>query len=303
MLDSKFTAIGVPIDCLGFDGPLQAVERMPESLRNAGISEALGVERFSDLDIRIGKGKDPNTGVIGLSDCQNVTTVLRQKTRELLSKNQRPFFIGGCCTMAVGVMAGMRDHFGSAGIVYVDGHMDIYDGSNSWNGEMGDMPMAIVLGHGPVDAFRPQMGDNPVSPENAYIVGYRDREEARERNSIMPEDISADLNHIDLNEVRKNGFEATGQQIAERLERENMPFYIHLDVDVLDESILPATMYHLPKGMMWEELVALLRPLAASKKLAAVSLGCYDPDMDPGEQLAKDIAAYIGATFNTNSHM
>ena len=41
-------------------------------------------------------------------------------------------------------------------------------------------------------------------------------------------------------------------------------FWIHLDVDVLDERAMPATDYLMPGGLEWDELAALLAPLAAS---------------------------------------
>ena len=298
MKQFTFSVIGVPIDCLAFEGPLQAVERMPESLRRAGIVEALGVEDLGDLNVRIKtRARDPNTGVIGLDDCRSVVTELRSVTRHRLASGIRPLFIGGCCTMAVGISAGMRDHFGSAGLVYVDGHLDLYDGATSWDGQLADMPLAIVLGRGPANAFREAMGENPVEPTNTFLVGYRDRAEAEGRNSLMPEDIGPELNHYDLACVRRVGFQKMGETIARKIAEREIPFYMHLDLDVLDESELPATMYHLPKGMTWSELAALLAPLASAESLMAVSIGCYDPDMDPGERLAPEIAKQLGRIF------
>ncbi len=293
-----FEVVGVPIDCLAFDGPLQAVERMPQSLRRAGLLETLGCLDRGDLDVRIrDRSRDPETGVIGLDDCRNVTATLRETTAKLLADGVRPFFVGGCCTMAIGIAAGMRDHFGRAALVYIDGHLDLYDGPTSWQGEMGDMPMAIMLGHGPANAMRSAMGNNPIEPQNAFIVGYRDREEALDRGSLMPEDISFDLNHVSLEEIRSDGFDSVGQRLRRTIEDRNVPFYIHLDLDVLDETIFPATLYHLPNGMNWQELGKLLAPLVESPNLSAVSVGCYDPDMDSGERLAGDIANNIGSIF------
>ena len=113
----------------------------------------------------------------------------------------------------------------------------------------------------------------------------------------MPEDISLDLNHISLEEVRSCGFDSVGQRLRRTIEDRNVPFYIHLDLDVLDETVFPATLYHLPNGMNWQELGKLLAPLVESPNLSAVSVGCYDPDMDSGERLAGDIANNIGSIF------
>jgi arginase len=299
MKQSSFKAVGVPIDCLAFEGPLQAVERMPASLRRAGLVEALHAEDTGDLDVRISRRmRDPETGVIDLPACKEVTRTLRRVTSHMLDGGDRPFFIGGCCTMAVGIAAGMRDHFGQTALVYVDGHLDLYDGKTSWQGEMGDMPMAILFGRGPAPAFRSVMGDNPLRPENAYILGYRDHDEALERGSLMPEDISEDLRHHPLEEIRARGMKESGEGILRQIEEAELPFYIHLDLDVMHGDLFPATLYSLPDGLLWSELEALLGPLARSPLLAAVSVGCYDPDMDEAEKLATEIAQHVGGIFS-----
>jgi hypothetical protein len=59
-------------------------------------------------------------------------------------------------------------------------------------------------------------------------------------------------------------------------------FWLHLDVDVLDERAFPATDYLMPGGLELDELVALMRPLASSRALVGASLGCYNPERDPG---------------------
>jgi arginase len=57
---------------------------------------------------------------------------------------------------------------------------------------------------------------------------------------------------------------------------------VHLDVDVLDQAAFPATDYLMPGGLQLAELGDLLGPLLSSPSLAGVSIGCYNPDKDPG---------------------
>jgi len=59
------------------------------------------------------------------------------------------------------------------------------------------------------------------------------------------------------------------------------PFWVHLDVDVLDEREMPATDYLMPGGLSWEALTALMAPLCAVPSLAGLSLGCVNPEKDP----------------------
>ena len=39
--------------------------------------------------------------------------------------------LGGCCTLLIGVMAALRDNGTDAGLLFVDGHLDCYDGASS----------------------------------------------------------------------------------------------------------------------------------------------------------------------------
>ena len=48
---------------------------------------------------------------------------------------------------------------------------------------------------------------------------------------------------------------------------------------------MPATDYLMPDGLEWDELAELLAPLGASPGLAGLSLGCLNPEKDPGGDL------------------
>ena len=59
-------------------------------------------------------------------------------------------------------------------------------------------------------------------------------------------------------------------------------YWVHLDVDVLDEVVFPATDYLDPDGLTWDELLEVMRPLFAAPGVIGASIGCYNPEKDPG---------------------
>jgi arginase family enzyme len=63
------------------------------------------------------------------------------------------------------------------------------------------------------------------------------------------------------------------------------------DAGDLDETAFPATDYLMPGGLQLTELGDLLRPLLSSPRLAGISVGCYDPDKDPGGANGAALAA------------
>src|SRR6185369_991776 len=84
------------------------------------------------------------------------------------------------------------------------------------------------------------------------------------------------------------------------LERAPVPakrFWIHLDVDVLDEREMPATDYLMPGGLSWEALTALMAPLCAVPSLAGLSLGCVNPEKDPDGLYVERTCALLEAVL------
>ena len=69
-----------------------------------------------------------------------------------------------------------------------------------------------------------------------------------------------------------------GADAAARLAKR--PAWLHLDLDVLDESVLPAVSYPQPLGLDWDELDALVRPLIGVPNLVGVSVADFNPDRD-----------------------
>jgi arginase len=264
----------VPVDSVGRAG---GTEHAPAAVREHGLLERIGARDRGDLDVRIrGDVRDPATGVIGAADVLAVTVAVRAAVRDAVAAGERPLVLGGCCSIVPGALAGVRDATGPAGVAYVDGHVDVYDGRSSPTGEAADMPIGVALGLGPepwVDAA----GGPSADPAQVIVLGARDPEEAADIAPLLAGRLSALTVH-DPAALRVAGLGESGRDAAARLGR----FWIHLDVDALDEVAMPATDYLMPGGLEWDELAALLEPLCVAPSLAGVSLGCLNPEKDPG---------------------
>jgi arginase len=139
------------------------------------------------------------------------------------------------------------------------------------------MPISVVLGRGP-DVWVGAAGSTTV-PERVWLVGARDLEEALGYGHPDPADIPG-LSFTDAETIRATGAGEVGRATAEAAGSD--PYWVHLDVDVLDEAAFHATDYLMPGGLQLSELRDLLEPLLASSSLAGVSVGCYNPEKDPG---------------------
>ncbi len=291
MTAEPFTLIGVPIDSVGRRG---GTEHSPAVLRELGLAEATGAEDGGDLAVRIrGDDRDPGTGILGSPEVLASTVTIREETAAVLTRDERPFLVGGCCAELPGALAGARDALGDVGLAHLDGHADLYDGVTSATGEAADMPISVVLGRGP-DRWVEAAGGASTAPARTAIVGYRDRDESVRYGMAQPEEVSPELTHISVEEVRAEGPGAAGERIAARLAGA-APFWLHFDVDVLDQEVFPATDYLMPGGMSWEEVVAVLAPFLASPGLIGASLACYNPEKDPRQACGRELVEALSS--------
>jgi arginase len=280
-----WTILGAPIDSVGRAG---GTEHAPRALREHGLVERLRARDDGDLDVRIrGDLRDPATGVIGIEDVLATTVALRAAVARRVSRGERVLVLGGCCAVVPGALAGVRDAVGTPGVVSVDGHVDVYTGFGSPTGEAADMPLGVAFGGDP-QPWVEAAGGAAALPANSVVLGARDNDERADIADLLTGPLAA-LEVLDPAALRTEGLGAAGSRAAARLGR----FWIHLDVDVLDERAMPATDYLMPGGLDWSELAVLMAPLGASPGLAGLSLGCVNPDKDPTGEYVERTAALL----------
>lgn len=289
----EWTLIGVPIDSVSRSG---GAELAPAALRELGLSAAIGAEDAGDLGVRIrGEERDPDTGILASPDVLASTATIRAAVADRLAGGRRPFLAGGCCAELPGALAGARDALGTVGLVHLDGHLDLYDGVTSASGEAADMPVSVALGLGP-KAWVAAVGGASVTAERTAIVGFRDRDESLEYGMRQPEELTPPPLLRPAAELHSGDPAAIATEVATGLVGAG-PFWLHLDVDVLDQAVFPATDYLMPDGLDWAELGAVLPPLLSSPSLIGASLACYNPEKDPGEACGRALVGALGAAF------
>lgn len=268
---ARLTVIDAPVDSSGAG---RGEERAPAALREAGLIDRLGARDAGAADARIrDTRRDPDTGVIGAADVRRTSAAIADRVREVLAAGERPLVLGGDCTLLLGVFLALPR---GAGLWFVDGHADFYDGRSSPTGEAADMDLAILTGHGPPGLIEHEAP--LLDPAAVVLLGHRPdelhRDVAEENERLDPA-----IHALTAPEVRAQGAAKTGAEAAARLA--DRPAWLHLDLDVLDESVLPAVSYPQPLGLDWADLAALVRPLAAAPNLLGISVADFDPDRDP----------------------
>lgn len=287
-----WTVLGVPIDSVSAPrgGAPFGTELAPTALRDLGLTASLGDRDGGDLDVRItGPQRDPVSGIVGWPSVGAVTATIRQAVRDAVAAGQRPLLLGGCCTMTIGAVTGARDALGRVGIVNVDGHIDAYDNRSSPTGEAADMPVAALMGVG-WSGLLAELEPGPVvAPGDAMVLGARDEIEARDLGDL-PERLGITVKNADV--VRADP-EAAGRQAVSHFAAAGSSYWLHLDVDVLDQAIFPATDYLMPGGLDFDQLRSVLVQISDDPAMIGLSLACYNPAKDPDQRCGESLVALL----------
>lgn len=285
MITDDWFLLGAPWDCSGSGRGEQAA---PAALRAAGLTAM--VERdLGDAACAIDSvERDVRTGVLALRETVHAAHALaadlERAVRDLPA--QRPLVVGGDCSILLGIVPALRRSVGPVGLWFLDGHPDFSDGPGSETGETADMELAVLTGDG-ADPLVELAEVVPMVPADAVVMlGHRttglDAASARELARV-PEA----LHRIDASAVAVDPA-AAGRRAAALPPGPDLRMWLHLDVDVLDGEALPAVSYPQPRGLDWDQLAAVMEPLARSPRLLGVSVADFRADLDPtGEHAAR----------------
>ncbi len=83
--------------------------------------------------------------------------------------------------------------------------------------------------------------------------------------------------------------------LARLAEREVTRAWLHIDLDVLDQTVMPAVDEPGSPGLTYAEPTALVRALMGSGRVAGLDLAILDPDPDPAGRHALAIVDSIAS--------
>lgn len=292
---SGWFLLGAPWDCSGTGRGEQAA---PAALRAAGASRLVNRD-LGDAATAIGSThRDERTGVLALPETLRAAEALAAALSDALrnAAGVRPLVLGGDCSVLLGIFAALRTSVGRAGLWFVDGHPDYQDGWSSATGETADMDLAVVTGSG-AEPLVALAGEAPMlSLRDALLLGHR-AQDLDEAASAELARVPADLHRIDAEAV-KDDPSAVGRRAAAWPSAAGPGTWLHVDLDVLDPTSLPAVTYPQPGGPDWDQLSELLRPLGRSPRLLGASVADFRPDLDPTGEFASRIVELLDSLLH-----
>ena len=257
--------------------------KAPEALRGAGL-----FARFAELGARdagvVLPGRyadDPSPGRL-----RNQELIIEHARRlagritEIRAAGDAPLVIGGDCSLLVGAGLALRTA-GRFGLAHLDGHTDFrHPGNSSACASLAGEDLATAIGrHWPAIADIDGLGPYFHAGDVAH-AGCRDEDDA-----LAEVDRTVGLT-IRASEIIRDGAADHGRRIREHLDRAELDgYWLHLDVDILDPTVMPAVDSPDPGGINAAHLADLLAALAPRAVGAQVAV--FDPDLDPDGRYAR----------------
>jgi arginase len=262
-----FTVLDAPCN-LGLRPPAPGVEpgvrRLADALRACGLVERLSAGDAGRVDPPAYVSVPVNRAAL-----TGYTRDLAARLGELLEAGARPLVLGGDCSILLGACLALRRR-GRFGLVHVDGHLDFrHPGWSAGAGAVAGEDLAGVTGRlepelSSIDGLGPYVLD-------ADAVHLGDREgDPGERAAIA----STRITVLDLASLRGGAFAVP-----------EVPYWLHVDADVIDSALLGAVDSPAPDGLTFDELAALLRRLLPGA--VGMQVTVFDPDLDPDGSQAR----------------
>jgi arginase len=296
--------IGVPFDGWGREGH-QA--RAGEVLRDAGLAKA-----FAGHAVRVrndvfdlpapDSGRAAGSGLLNQPALLAMVEQLHAAVSGSLAAGRFSVVSGADCSVLLGAVPALRDHAGSAGLVFVDGHEDTTPLDVSPDGEAANTELGLLLGatgQTAPDGLRRQLP--ALALDQVAVLGARDDVLRRSLGLTSLAERGVHVRRFD--QVAADPAQTAVHAVAHVREAASQ-WWLHVDLDVVAQDLFIAQRVPGDRdeggGLTWDQLTEVLVAAVAEEGCRGLSLSIYDPEQDLNGQdahrivrLAGDVAAHL----------
>ncbi|OXB24812.1 arginase [Flavobacterium tructae] len=280
-------------------GKEPGVKNLPDWLWKHHLHKLIHPKNSVRLDPpKYSNKRDPETQILNSNSLIDYAREQAYLLNNLLSQNKFPFILGGDCSILLGTAIALKQK-GNYGLFYLDGHTDFMNISLSETGGVGGMAASIATGNG-ADKLTNILNLRPyIKEENLWCVGNREYDDAYE-NEIR----NSSATYLSLGHLRNQGILKSVQLFLSEIANKNLDgFWLHIDVDVLNDTIMPCVDSRTPDGLTYAEFNELTSMLFQSNLLTGLEITILDPDLDPTGQYTKEFVSHFSTTFNQHIHL
>lgn len=129
-----------------------------------------------------------------------------------------------------------------------------------------------------------------VPDEHVIQIGER---EGRDPDFAWPDVNDTAITRIDVFTARELGGEPLLARTKKALDQIDLRYWVHFDVDALDERVMPAVDSPGSPGIDPDDLEILLRGLLNSPDCLGLDVTIFDPDLDPDGACAQLVVSLL----------
>jgi arginase len=209
-----------------------------------------------------------------------------------LNDGKNVILAGGNCNSLPAMIGGIQKGLGPTkriGLVWFDAHGDFNTPKTTLSGMLGGMPVAVSAGLCYGDWRVANRQEVPLPTDRIVMVDVRNLD-ADEEKLIRATDVT-------VVPVEGSEFKTAIQELASKVD----VIYLHIDLDILDESYVPTHRTKEPNGPDVDTTLAAMKTAIDTGKVEAIGMVSVYPNGEGGEiavQAATDLLRESVAHWN-----
>jgi arginase len=222
---------------------------------------------------------------------------LAAEVQKTLAAGNVPVVFGGDCSILLGCLLGAK-RVGGNGLVHVDGHCDYFHPGNYDSktrlGSVAGMDLALATGKGErLLTHFDEYAEPLVKEADAFHIGERNYGSEAFKQSYG-DILNTAIHFTSIQKMLKAGMEASALKIVARLkEKRQQKVWLHVDFDILDESVMPAVDSPGSPGLDFKQLETFLTTLLKSGLFIGMDFTIYDPGLDKERKYVRSLSGII----------
>ncbi|CAG9984493.1 unnamed protein product [Clonostachys byssicola] len=207
---------------------------------------------------------------------------------KVVKNNSFPLVLSGNCYASAATMAGLNkarlEQTASTpkpGVLWLDAHDDLDTPSTHENGYLDAMAASMMTGTSWHTLMKTVPGHKPVEIKQVIYCGLRDVSETQAK-AVKDAGVDVVWGKADT----KVDFTASLAQILDR--RSDVTHaHIHLDLDVLDESLGRVNEFPSPGGYLPEDLMGVMQMIPLKVNPTSLVVCSFNPRLEGGDTVAR----------------
>ena len=247
----------------------------PNRIQSRGLAdrlEKLGITVFNKEIERV----DSFEGEIGRSF--EILARTSRAVSEATATSSFPLILSGNCMASVGVACGLGPD--GLGYIYFDAHDDLHTPSTLNYGYFDAMGLPILAGESFQTVAATIPGFQSIKYDKRFLFCGLRESTGGERTRVQKFGMDA----IWGSTSQKTDYI---RELSGRLSETSFsPVLVHLDLDVLDESVGKVNGYETPGGLSVEELVGCMTLVPQKTDARSLVVCSFDPNLGDGDKIA-----------------